>query len=66
MIVYGLDLWYDYEGGGVSSIYSTFELAKDAADRLELRGNESVEILELMINNPNHEGKNLGYYRHGK
>ena len=64
-VLYCIEIYEDYSGGGIVSIHSTFELAKEAADKADLNCVQSIEIFEMMVDNPQHEGKDLGYYRHG-
>ena len=69
-IVYGVQVFEDYQSGGVVEVFSTFELARKYADKLEISCTESIDIIKLKIDEPDFvdygENKEEFYYRHGK
>lgn len=63
-IVYGIEQTEDHESGGVTTIFSTYEKAKEYILKIKLDSTSSVEILEMEIDNPSYKVKSFDY-NHG-
>ena len=62
--LYGVAVMADYEGGGIVAIFSNLEKAKDYADRYVLSCNESIELLSMIVDDPD-KAEDCDYYRRG-
>lgn len=62
-IIYAVDRWEDYGGGGVIAVFSTHEKAKEYFDTLLAGACETYELYTMEIDNPEYKGDVLDYKR---
>jgi hypothetical protein len=63
-ILYAINEWEDYAGGGWRSVFSTYEKAKEHYNRMQADTCSSIEIITIKLDDPLYEGEVLDY-KHG-
>lgn len=62
--IFGVEIMWDYEGGGVVAVFSTFEKAEEYANTYKLSCGQSIEVVSMIIDEPD-KFESVGCYRHG-